>query len=320
MGRYSAIVLCLIFLFSCGKDEILFIPDTDTVDGQQQLLSNFTIVPQSSRLLLQENDHTIFEGPNNILIDIPKSSLLTKNGKEVRGEVRVEINEFSGARMDLLYAPSAIFEGRLLDYTRVLYIRFSQNNEELVISNPIIAYFNATENETLEDTYLFSGKKSAEGIYWEKFNGLLNGPEKGEWSISVNETVKQIKGYAITISGSDNWYCLAKKMPGMGEDVFELCATITNELPQEGSLTLFISDQSKSVVRLTSKNQGMSPYCTTLMTKSIPLPGKIIHISDTGNQYYKFGIAYALPGIQQPITIVPKTTTKEEIIKSLREL
>ena len=250
MGRYSLIVLCLILWFSCAKDEILFIPDTDTVEGQQQLLSNFTSTPQSYRLILNQNGRTIIEGPSNTLIDIPKGSLLTNNGNEVRGEVKVEINEFSREKMHLLYAPSAVYEGKLIDYTRVLYIRFSQNNEQLVISSPVIVYLIASGNETLQDTYLFSGKKNAEGVYWEIYEGLMNGPEKGEWVISVNETIKTVQGYAISIVGSDNWYCLAKKISGMEGVASELCASIINELREEGSLTLFVSDQSKSVVKV----------------------------------------------------------------------
>ena len=320
MGRYLVIVLYLIFIFSCGKDEFLFIPDTETADGRLQLLSDFTATPKTYRITLHENERTIFEGPNSTLIDIPKGSLLTKSGKEVRGQVKVELNEFSDKRMNLLYAPSAIYEGRLIDYTRVLYLRFSQDNEELVISTPLVIYFNSSEAEDLQNTYLFSGKQSAEGIYWNIYEGLMNGPEKGEWTISVNETITTIQGFAISVSGTDNWYCLAKKIAGIGGETPEVCVTVLDELPEEGSMTFFISDKSRSTIRLTSRNQGISPYCLNVLPESTPLPGKIIHISDTGNQQYKFGMTNALLGKEQQVTLIPKATSKEEIIKALKAL
>jgi hypothetical protein len=52
----------------------------------------------------------------------------------------------------------------------------------------------------------------------------------------------------------------------------------------------------------------------------MPLPGKIIHISDIGNQIYKFGMTNALPGKEQQISIEPKITPIEEIIKALKVL
>lgn len=320
MGRYLVIVLCLIFVFSCGKDEFLFIPDTDTTDGRFQLLSDFTATPRTYRITLQDDGRTIFEGPNNTVIDIPKGSLLTKGGKIVSGEVKAELNEFSSERLDLLYAPSAIYEGRLIDYTRVLYLRFSQNNEDLVISSPLIIYFKSSDTEALRDIYLFSGKQTAEGVYWNIYEGLMNGPEKGEWTISVNETIKTIQGYAISVSGNDNWYCLAKKVAGIGGETSEICVTVMDELPEDGSLTFFVSEKSRSAIRLTSRNQGTSPYCLNILPESTPLPGKIIHISDTGNQQYKFGMTNAILGKEQQITVVPKTTSKEEIIKALKAL
>ena len=320
MGRYLVIVLCLIFIFSCGKDEFLFIPDTDTEDGRLQLLSDFTATPRTYRITLHENERTIFEGPNNTVIDIPKGSLLTKSGKIVSGEVKVQLNEFSGDRLDLLYAPSAIYVGRLIDYSRVLYLRFSQNNEDLVISAPLVIYFKSSEDEDMQETYLFSGKQSAEGIYWNIYEGLMNGPEKGEWTISVNETITTIQGFAISVSGTDNWYCLAKKVAGVGVETPEVCVTVLDELPEEGSMTFFISDKSRSAIRMISRNQGTSPYCLNVMPESTPLPGKIIHISDTGNQHYKFGMTNALLGSEQHITLTPKATSKEEIIKALKSL
>jgi hypothetical protein len=298
----------------------LFIPDTDTADGRFQLLSDFTATPRTYRITLQENDRTVFEGPNNTVIDIPEGSLLTKSGKEVKGEVKAELNEFSNNRVDLLYAPSAIYEGRLIDYTRVLYLRFSQNNEDLVISSPLIIYFKSSDTEALQETYRFSGKQSAEGVYWNIYEGLMNGPEKGEWTISVNETIKTIHGYAISVSGTDNWYCLAKKVAGIGGETSEICVTVMDELPEDGSMTFFVSDKSRSAIRLASRNQGTSPYCLNVLTEYTPLPGKIIHISDTGNQQYKFGMTNAILGMEQQISLIPKTTSKEEIIKVLKAL
>ena len=73
-------------LFSCGKDEVIFIPDQDYTIDQTLLLRQIVEAPKKYKISLT-NDRFYFAAPNGLHIQIPALALKNETGKPVTGDV-----------------------------------------------------------------------------------------------------------------------------------------------------------------------------------------------------------------------------------------
>lgn len=131
-------------------------------------------------------------GTNGTTITIPANSLVDKNGRPVKGEVKIELKEFLQPADAAFNHLSTISDGRLLESGGMFSIKASVGNQEVKLSNGATMMVNMPTINMQKGMSLFTAVKTPQGITeWKKtavpFNPVYNSPPPPPPVVSLNE-------------------------------------------------------------------------------------------------------------------------------------
>lgn len=316
MKNLFCFILFFIFIFqSCRKDEIIFIPDQNIKINSESFLSLLTELPVSYKLNLNEDKNTLF-AHDNIIIEFPYQSLSDDDGKIITGEVKLQFKEFSNKRSNLLYCPSTVYENKILDFSKMIYLKLSQNGKTLNIVKPIEIYLPASD---LKQNYnLYTGLEFEQGISWVKQNGESEKFRSGKWDFVYQNEFLQLKGFKISVLGDANWHTVAKEVDSSGEPI-NICLRMSSTYNRNNSLAFLVIDGNNTVLKLESDGKS-SAFCLSNIRFEKSVSVKIIIFSDFGNSNYYFGTANVVIDKNTELTIIPDKKNIEEIKEALKSL
>ncbi len=307
-GFFTILLMAQIFA-SCNKDEIIFIPNQTFEVNRDALIASITETPPVYSIVMNE-DNQVFITPDSIIVDIPGQSLTDSEGHFVTGEIKMEFKEFSGKKSNFLNGPSDIENNSILNVSKLLYISFSKNDKSLQIVKNIDIYLPSPNQK--QNFNIFKGVLSDNDITWLNTNSNSPPVQVDEWLFNYQGKDISIHGFKIQVSGNNNWYCVANR-PENANIITKICLQTSSAYTLENTLVYWISDDNNSVLRLNSESTK-SVFCTKNITIEQEKKGKIIMISDLGNERYFFGMTNAI------INENPTEISLNPLPKSIKEI
>ena len=306
----------IIFLtVSCHKDEIVFIPDQTYAINNDELLSKLLEAPDTYQILLKDS-RNIFISPANIIIDIPEQSLVDELGNIVSGEIKMQFKEFSDKKSNLLLSPSTIFENKMLDCSKIFFIKFSQNGKELHPAKSIDIYLPSQDYRSNYSAY--HAIKSDNSLVWKKWSGESENIRNEDWILSYQDAHLNVNGFKLSISGLSNWFCIAS-LPDNSIKEINVCVNTSLPFNKNNTLVYLVSNDGKSGIKLGSDGNS-STFCIQNISINQKLDGKLLIISHLGNENYYFGMTNAVSDSNVNVTLDPKNKNIKEIKEALNTL
>lgn len=300
---------------SCHKDEIVFIPDQTFSINSDELLSKLVETPQSFQIILN-NTRNIFVASDNIIIDIPEQSIQDESGQVVTGEIKMQFKEFSHKKSNLLYGPSSIFQNKVLNYSKIFYIKFSQNGKTLQIVKPIDVYLPSLDNNL--NYLMYNAKKIDETFVWSKVMGEFENVRNESWNLSFQDSQFNGKGFKVPVSGVTNWYSIASQ-PEQQSKVIDVCVNIPSSFSKNNSLVYLVINDSNSIIKLEADGDS-STFCVLNILTNQKLDAKLIVISHLGDENYYFGMTNAVLDSNIDVAINPVKKNIKDIKEALNSL
>jgi len=310
-----SLLFITLLILSCHKDEIVFIPDQTYSINSDELLSKLVEAPDSYHILLKDS-RNIFIAPNHIIIDIPDQSLKDELGHVVSGEIKMQFKEFSNKKSNLLNSPSTIFENKVLDCSKIFYIKFSQNGKTLQIIKPIDIYLPSQDNKI--NYQIYSTIKLDESFVWSKVLGESENVPNQTWNLSYEDAQLTVKGFKVSIHGTSNWHCIASQPEPLSK-VVNVCLNTSLPFNKNNSLVYLVFNDSNSAIKLGADGDS-SYFCLQNIYTNQKLDAKIIVISHLGNENYYFGMTNAVLDINVDVTIKPEKKNIKDIKEALNSL
>ncbi len=306
----------MVFIISaCHKDEKIFIPDQTHLLNSSYLLSRISDAPLSYLLALKEGK-TLFRGPKNTLIEIPYQSLRDSSGTIINGEIKLEFNEFAGEKRNLLSSPETINNEGLIDCSKIIYLKFTQQGKKLQFATPINVYLPAekTDENTAKDLY-----ESENATDWVLKTDLQTNYLAQDLVVNNEDSSVKIYGYKLVLDKAKSWYCVGSSLKNNINHFTSICLTANQNENSKNSLVYFISENNKSVIKLTSTLAG-EPFCRKILSPVTPIIGHIVIISYFGGENYYFGMTNAVIGEDTMVNIKTVPTSIEKIKEALMML
>ncbi len=306
----------IIFLtVSCRKDEIVFIPDQTYTINSDELLSKLIETPDTYQILLK-NSRNIFITPGNIIIDIPEQSLVDESGNIVSGDIKLQFKEFTNKKSNLLFTPSTIFENKILDCSKIFFIKFSQNGKELHPVKPIDIYLPSQDFKANYQAY--SAIRSDNILVWKKMSSSSENVRNEAWNLSYEDAQWNVNGFKISISGTSNWFCIASQSDQFNKEI-NVCLNTSLPFSKNNSLVYLVCNTSTSCIKLVSEG-NFSSFSIQNISLNQKLDAKIIIISHLGNEDYYFGMTNAVSDSNVNVTIKPERKNIKDIKEVLNTL
>ena len=288
--KFYFYIFILILFTSCYKNETVFIPDQSYAINSEIFLSKFISEP-ASYILNLEKETTFLYTKDNIVLEIPSQSLKDSLGNIVTNEVKIEFKEYTSTKTDLLRSPSTIFENHIISPKKLIYLKFSHNGANLYINEKISIYFHKT-NEEKRNLEVLTGVGNDAQIVWQKPSNPKINAHVNDWTISDNESQQQISGIKLEILGNGLWYSVLESESNSFDESNDFFVKTDPDINNKNSLAYFIADDSQSVIRMTwHENDG---FILKLKSNLDEVSGKIIIISQFGDEIYKFGTTNAV--------------------------
>jgi hypothetical protein len=308
-----------LLLVGCSRDEVVFIPDLTREENRSALLAEFTDGLVSHRINYQ-GESMVIAANDGLFIEIPSlafSSLTT--GEAVKGDIRIDIQEVSRKKKNLLRIPSLVTENGCLACEKLIQIRTSKNGEQLQMDKPLYVFVPAPFSEQNNDASLFTIGSSQTDDHWDLLPPQMLLSDSGVWQMPYKESFYECKGYRIRTDKGDGWYCIGSSLDFTEENGDDLCVELNPAFMPENTLVFFLAANRNAMIRLEKKE---SDPCYRFPFSGHPekIPGKIITLSNFGNENYHFGMTNVVLGQATQILVSPKATTKEEIANILRTL
>ncbi|MBC7884523.1 MAG: hypothetical protein H7X99_03565 [Saprospiraceae bacterium] len=320
--KVNNIFLCLasLVLFSCAKDEKIFIPDQNYSINQEVILSQIIGNPKIYHIKLGAFPF-IFFGPEGSIIEIPENGLTTLNGEPVSGDIKIEFKEFSGQKSNMLSAPSTLYKGRLFDGRKLVYLNISQENESIVINEPIFIYLPENRVSPKNGFEFFEGSADENNnIEWRRPDGSLNMIDISDWKVNHNEGSTIINGFKLPVHAATSWISLGSYPEPDTELKGDICVEIPHEFNSHNSLVYFIADQTNSVLKVNQNSAGDWSLCAHQILFQKGIRGKFVVISDLGQENYFFGMTNAVLENDTNMSIKPEKRSLKEIKEALQSL
>lgn len=278
-------------------------------------MSQLTETPLSYKLNLNEDNTTLY-AHDNIIIEFPPQSLSNDEGKIITGEIKLQFKEFSSKRSNLLSCPSTVYENKIFDFSKMIYLKLSQNGKTINIVKPIEIYLPASDLK--QNNYLYTGLESETGINWKKQNGESESFKSGEWDFIYQNEFLKLKGFKISLIGDANWHTIAKEVELYGKPI-NICLSMPSTYNGNNSLAFLVIDGNNTVLKLETDGKS-STFCLGNIRFEKPVSGKIITFSDFGNSNYYFGTTNVDIDKNTELTIIPDKKNIEEIKEALKSL
>lgn len=308
--------LFLIILVSCQKNEYVFIPDQTFVINKDLLIADMVGKP-TSYLIHLSADNTVFTGYAPAIIEIPSEALMDSKGNIASGEIKLEVKEYTSTKSALIQCPSSEYEMKPIDSDRLVYLKFSQNGEDLFPIKKVSVYIQ--DENVINDPNLLVGSLTDNRVTWSKISESLSNISVGTWTISTGETQRTISGYKLEVKGSPRWISISDKPNNLNPTVHKLNVKANQEQNSKNTLAFFVADEKNIMMQLTW-NESKSNFGLTTNTQNKNIAGKILIISQLGDNYFEFGMTNAVLGVDTDITVLSSKKDIKEIKSILNSI
>lgn len=307
----------ILFVFiSCQKDQSTFIPDQTFLINSDLLLAKFIDNPSSYLVTLNEGK-TIINDHDKFVLEIPFESLSDSLGNIVNGEIKVEFKEFTQKKADLFKSPSTIYNSNLLDCKKLFYLNISQRGRSLHMIKAIGLYLKSEFG--VDSTRLYIGKFDDIETKWYTENTTNFDVKAGNWSINDKESNILISGYKVSILGNARWFGVAGLTNSKYASKKAINIISSPNINGKNTLTFFIANNSNTSFRLFN-NKGNSKFSAQFNISDEIIPGKIVMISQFGDNNFQFGMTNAVLGLDTELSLVSEVKSLEEIKANLKSL
>ncbi len=314
--KYLFSFFIILSTFSCYKDVIQFTPDFIHQKNTESFVSQFFDISTIYQFT-QKDEAEFITLSNGFVIEITPESLQDKNGQPItQGPITVKFSTLKSGSSSLIVAPSLVFDQNPILAQTCFKISFYQENNPLVLVQPI-TYYLPQELGTINSQSQLFGYLNGDGVEgWSVISPQAYILKYGIWTMSNNKTVKGLK---LTTMSHDNWICLGQNDATKLENTFSLIIKTNSELHDSNALVFFINKEKNSMVRLKGDINGQ--FTTNIKTESEKLSGYVIVLSDTGEAKLPFALKeISLENNNSAIEIIPMATTKEDIKAALSAL
>lgn len=305
-------------LFSCGKDELVFIPDQDYLIDQTLLLKQIVEAPKKYKISLT-NERFYFTAPNGMYIEIPSQALKNEAGQYVTGEVVMTFDDMELQKSQLLYAPSTIYNGKMFESKKMLYLDFSQDGKPLTISTPIEVVI--PSDDIITSLLLLDGiANDNESSMWIRRSAESNPLSIQSYQVGSTENQATILGYKIFFPSNTKWVAIATTDEPINNNTVSACISLDQGLNYKNTVVYFISDAGRSTFRLDNVGKNDWNICTSSLMYNELCSGTFVVISDLGRENYHFGMTNAVLETDENIVIKSESKTNKEIKEILASL
>jgi hypothetical protein len=317
-AKFSLIVILAFTLFSCGKDELVFIPGQDYTIDQTLLLKQIAEAPKKYKISIT-NERVYFTAPNGIYIEIPSQALKNEAGQYVTGEVVMTFDDMELQKSQLLYAPSTIYNGKMFESKKMLYLDFSQDGKPLTISSPIEVII--PSDDIVTTLVLLDGiANDNESSMWIRRSAESNPLSAQSYQVGSTENQTTILGYKIFFPSNTKWVAIANTDEPLNSKTVSVCISLDQGLNYKNTVVYFISDAGRSTFRLDNVGKNDWNICTSSLMYNELCRGTFVVISDLGNENYHFGMTNAVLETDETIVIKSESKTNKEIKEILASL
>lgn len=307
-------------LFSCGKDEVIFIPDQDYTIDQTLLLRQIVEAPKKYKISLT-NDRFYFAAPNGLHIQIPALALKNETGQPVTGDVVMTFDDMEYQKTQLLYAPSNIYNGKMFESKKMVHLEFTQNGKSLVIGTPIEVIIPSTEDINPASLILLDGiANESVTTTWIRRSSDSNPLTFSTYQVGTEQNQTTVKGYKILFESNTKWIAIAKSEENISNETAITCLTIDKALNHNNSVVYFISNTGRSTFKVHNTGKNEWSICTGELIPNALSKGTFVVISDLGNENYHFGMTNAVLETDENVVITSESKTNKEIKEILASL
>lgn len=294
-------LLIVVLFVSCYKDQSIFIPDQTYTINNDLFLSRFIAAPTSYLVNLQLGK-TIVHTSENMIVEIPYEGLIDQQGEVVEGEIKIEIKNFSDKTYNLLRSPRLVYENQLIFCKKMFYISLSQNGQTIFAKKPVSVYLKDVNENTNGNSQLFSSSDITNNTNWHTENNDNFEIKAQNWSISNVESVISFYGYKISIGDNNNWYCISDKLSGESPKNQQISVSFDAIINHHNTIAYFVSDHYNTVVKLEDNDKNRR-FNLTFASLKEPISGKIILLSQLGDEIYHFGMTNVVLGKDETINV-----------------
>jgi hypothetical protein len=297
-------IVFLLTVIGCTKDQTIFIPDTTDKVSQEyfhNLVSNTSTLTTVN--IVADQETTVFS-QDKFFLRIPANSLLNEDGEPITGSIKLDIHNNTDDKSDFIITPSLIFDKNLAKSSNTYTISFIEN---VKISKPIELYL--TLDQTLisdKPLQLYTVDKNQKWIL------ALNNVNTDTYQIPLAEKNIKITGAKLLLSNRANVLSLLSK--DIATTQYSLCINVDKKFNALNTLAYFISNNGKHHIKL--DNVGGQQFCSPTFGIRDQLEGHIVVLSDTGNESYHFGLQNASFSSSQTIIDVAMLPSHIQEIKA----
>ncbi len=312
--QYYILLPLLFFFSSCFKDNSEFIPDQSHLINSELLISDLVGKPAS--IILNLEGKTFFPLNEKLAIEIPDSSLKDHLGNIIKGKIKVEINEHTSSKKNLLSCPESVTHDEILNCSKLFNIKISHNNIPVIYQKPISIYLKSEDVDENVKLYVLSNGEAQQN-WTEAF--LNNTFAYGNWKPNVGGEL--IQGYKFTLEQEAEWIMLGSSLGTKGKKSLSLEIENTpSKFNPKNTLAFFISDDDVNVIFKMDYNSIEKKFYTDKSINREQIKGKIVLISQFGKEAFEFGMTNAIINTDSHVKIFVKSATKEEIKALLNAL
>lgn len=313
MNRYFYLLSLALFLISCHKDEVIFVPDQNSQISRDAFFSSISDTSVTYQVISDGQDLTVFL-PGQAILQLPGGAMTATNGNPVTGTVKVLYEDTGHKRAELLRAPSLSYGNSLLDSRQLIKISFEQDGKPLKLNADAYIYMPSDINN--EEYRLFYAESSESK--WQQAAGSGQFVQSRKWEVIYKDGMVSLTGFRIPVSSYGGWYCI-----GTTENGNISSAGLTVELPSgfnsSNTLVFWLSNKPRTAIRLEA--QGKSSVFRTPAVQATDLAeGKLVSVSDLGGDNYFFGTRNAVLLKDAATSLTPQKHNLSDIKILLQKL
>lgn len=311
-------IILFLGLLSCAKDQKVFIPDQEFVINQELVLSQLVASPKSYIVDILNRPY-LLKLDDGAMIEIPESSIADANGNIVTGEIKIEFKEFATKKSNLIHTPGSIYDSKVFNAKKMIYINFTQQNEDLYLQKPISIYIPDAGQPDGEYFQLYGQTAENGNTNWKLGDSEHTSILLSDYEIYDQEAIVYGRGFALDINQVNKWICIASFNGQQGATYSSACVTMEQGFTSQNTLVYFISSDMNTVFKMDG-NKFDNKFCKYDINGLGGLSGKIITISDFGEEKLYFGTGNAVLNGNTETNVVSVPMSLEEIKEILASL
>lgn len=170
-ARHFIIFLTLVAaLGSCKSNNR---KDSETQSTTQEKILN-TEKLQSQTFTISSDRDTVIKGKSGTVLRIYKNTFVDKDGKQLKGNIEVELKEALTANDIILSGLTTTSNGQLLETGGMIYLNATAHGQQLEIASDKFIGTIIPSNKMKKGMKLFEGELDSSGMNWKNPKKILN--------------------------------------------------------------------------------------------------------------------------------------------------